>query len=77
MSKVAWKLLLAKHRELRHIKAYKSQPFNSKRNSGRYRPYSNVDSFLKVNYYMPFPFDRIRGKNCHIFLIFNLEGIYC
>lgn len=49
VSKVVWKLLLAKHMELRHIKAYKYHPF-AKRNSGRYRPYSNVDSFLKVYY---------------------------
>ncbi|KAK7318385.1 hypothetical protein RJT34_03084 [Clitoria ternatea] len=48
VSKVVWKLLLAKHMELRHIKAYKYQPFASKKNSGRYRPYSNVDSFLKI-----------------------------
>ncbi|KAL1326743.1 uncharacterized protein LOC107630904 isoform X1 [Arachis ipaensis] len=48
VSKVVWKLLLAKHMELKHIKASKSQPFASKSNSGRYRPYSNVDSFLKI-----------------------------
>ncbi|CAJ2676762.1 unnamed protein product [Trifolium pratense] len=48
VSKVMWKLLLEKHMELRHIKAYKSHPFSSKRNSGIYRPYSNVDSFLKI-----------------------------
>ncbi|KAG5029863.1 hypothetical protein JHK87_013377 [Glycine soja] len=48
VSKVVWKLLLAKHMELRHIKAYKIQPFASKKNIARYRPYSNVDSFLKV-----------------------------
>ncbi|CAK8579048.1 unnamed protein product [Lathyrus sativus] len=48
VSKVIWKLLLEKHMELRHIKAYKNHPFSSKRNSGIYRPYSNVDSFLKI-----------------------------
>ncbi|MED6192025.1 hypothetical protein PIB30_006169 [Stylosanthes scabra] len=48
VSKVVWKLLLAKHMELKHIKASRSQPFASKSNSGRYRPYSNVDSFLKI-----------------------------
>ncbi|GAU25428.1 hypothetical protein TSUD_70810 [Trifolium subterraneum] len=48
VSKVMWKLLLEKHMELRHLKAYKSHPFSSKRNSGIYRPYSNVDSFLKI-----------------------------
>ncbi|KAL2342864.1 hypothetical protein Fmac_004149 [Flemingia macrophylla] len=48
VSKVVWKLLLSKHMELRHIKAYKIQPFASKKNIARYRPYSNVDSFLKI-----------------------------
>ncbi|TKY60487.1 hypothetical protein E2542_SST17586 [Spatholobus suberectus] len=48
VSKVVWKLLLAKHTELRHIKAYKIQPFASKKNIARYRPYFNVDSFLKI-----------------------------
>ncbi|KAK2438885.1 hypothetical protein QL285_023611 [Trifolium repens] len=48
VSKVMWKLLLEKHMEFRHIKAYKSHPFSTKRNSGIYRPYSNVDSFLKI-----------------------------
>nr|KYP58315.1 hypothetical protein KK1_004615 [Cajanus cajan] len=47
VSKVVWKLLLSKHMELRHTKAYKIQPFASK-NIARYRPYSNVDSFLKI-----------------------------
>ncbi|WVZ23972.1 hypothetical protein V8G54_002516 [Vigna mungo] len=50
VSKVVWKLLSAKHMELRHIKAYKIQSFTSKKNIARYRPYSNVDSFLKVTY---------------------------
>ncbi|XP_027340115.1 uncharacterized protein LOC113853735 isoform X2 [Abrus precatorius] len=48
VSKVVWKFLLAKHMELRHSKFYKNQPFASKKISGRYRPYSNVDSFLKI-----------------------------
>ncbi|BAT73207.1 Protein OPAQUE10-like protein [Vigna angularis] len=48
VSKVVWKLLSAKHMELRHIKAYKIQSFTSKKNIARYRPYSNVDSFLKI-----------------------------
>ncbi|KAK4256847.1 hypothetical protein QN277_006517 [Acacia crassicarpa] len=47
-SKVVWRLLLAKHMELRHIIAYQHQPFASQNSSGRYRPYSNVDSFLKI-----------------------------
>lgn len=48
VSKVVRKLLLAKHMELRHIKAYKIQPLASKKNIVRYRPYSNVDAFLKI-----------------------------
>ncbi|XP_028785099.1 uncharacterized protein LOC114741009 [Neltuma alba] len=48
VSKVVWRLLLAKHTDLRHIKAFQHLPFASKENSGRYRPYSNVDSFLKI-----------------------------
>ncbi|XP_019458378.1 PREDICTED: uncharacterized protein LOC109358536 isoform X1 [Lupinus angustifolius] len=48
VSKVVWKLLLAKHTELGHKKAFKTQPFASKKSGGRYRPYSNVDSFLKI-----------------------------
>ncbi|KAE9602746.1 putative calponin domain-containing protein [Lupinus albus] len=48
VSKVVWKLLLAKHMELGHNKALKTQPFASKKSGGRYRPYSNVDSFLKI-----------------------------
>lgn len=47
VSKVVWDLLLTKCTELRHLK-HKYGPFSSKRSSGRYRPYSNVDSFLKV-----------------------------
>ncbi|XP_027919462.1 uncharacterized protein LOC114178001 isoform X2 [Vigna unguiculata] len=48
VSKVVWKLLSAKRMELRHIKAYKIQSFTSKKNIATYRPYSNVDSFLKI-----------------------------
>ncbi|KAL0378181.1 UNVERIFIED_CONTAM: protein OPAQUE10 [Sesamum radiatum] len=33
--------------ELRHLR-HKYGPFGSKKSSGRYRPYSNVDSFLKI-----------------------------
>ncbi|KAI3451630.1 hypothetical protein Pfo_008295 [Paulownia fortunei] len=47
VSKVVWNLLLAKCMELRHLK-HKYGPFGSKKSSGRYRPYSNVDSFLKI-----------------------------
>ncbi|CAH9123297.1 unnamed protein product [Cuscuta epithymum] len=45
VSKVIWDMLLAKTPELRHIK-YK--PLHSQKSSGRFRPYSNVDSFLKI-----------------------------
>uniref|UniRef100_A0A2N9H9R6 Calponin-homology (CH) domain-containing protein n=1 Tax=Fagus sylvatica TaxID=28930 RepID=A0A2N9H9R6_FAGSY len=48
VSKVVWKMLLTNHRELRHVKAYRNEPFASRRSSGRYMPYSNVDSFLKI-----------------------------
>ncbi|XP_054821180.1 uncharacterized protein LOC129320056 [Prosopis cineraria] len=48
VSKVVWRLMLAKHLELRRVIAYHRQPLASKENSGRYRPYSNVDSFLKI-----------------------------
>ena len=61
VSVVVWKLLLAKHMELLHKIAYTDQPFVSKKNtSGRYTPYSNVDSFLKVyvTLYMCLPFTR-------------------
>uniref|UniRef100_A0A5B7C938 Calponin-homology (CH) domain-containing protein n=1 Tax=Davidia involucrata TaxID=16924 RepID=A0A5B7C938_DAVIN len=48
VSKVILKMLLAKCMELRHVKAQKYKPFGSRKSSGRYRPYSNVDSFLKI-----------------------------
>ncbi|KAL3630253.1 hypothetical protein CASFOL_023237 [Castilleja foliolosa] len=47
VSKVVWDLLLTKCMELRHLKQ-KYGPFGSRRSSGRYRPYSNVDSFIKT-----------------------------
>ncbi|KAL0332595.1 UNVERIFIED_CONTAM: protein OPAQUE10 [Sesamum calycinum] len=46
VSKVVWNSLLTKCMELRHLR-HKHGPFGSKKSSGRYRPYSNVDSFLK------------------------------
>ncbi|XP_016451725.1 uncharacterized protein LOC107776351 isoform X1 [Nicotiana tabacum] len=45
VSKVLWNMLLAKCGELRHLKY---EPLSSRRCSGRYMPYSNVDSFLKI-----------------------------
>ncbi|XP_051127436.1 uncharacterized protein LOC127248913 isoform X2 [Andrographis paniculata] len=46
VSKVLWNLLLTK-KELRHLKQ-KFRPFGSKKIIGRYRAYSNIDSFLKI-----------------------------
>nr|GMC68105.1 protein OPAQUE10-like isoform X2 [Ipomoea batatas] len=45
VSKVIWNMLTAKYAELRHLK-YK--PIGSRKRSGRYMPYSNVDSFLAI-----------------------------
>ncbi|KAJ8526853.1 hypothetical protein K7X08_029330 [Anisodus acutangulus] len=45
VSKVLWSMLLAKCGELRHLKY---EPLGSRRCSGRYMPYSNVDSFFKI-----------------------------
>ncbi|KAL6498091.1 hypothetical protein OROGR_028488 [Orobanche gracilis] len=47
VSKAVWNLLLTKCMELRHLK-HKYGPFGCRRSSGRYRPYSNVDSFIKI-----------------------------
>ncbi|KAJ4964819.1 hypothetical protein NE237_016668 [Protea cynaroides] len=47
-SRVIWKMLLTKCIELRYSKAYIYEPSISRKCSGRYMPYSNVDSFLKV-----------------------------
>ncbi|KAL8477364.1 hypothetical protein ACS0TY_029605 [Phlomoides rotata] len=47
VSKLLWDLLLTKCMEIRPLK-HKYGPFGSKTSSGRYRPYSNVDSFLKI-----------------------------
>lgn len=47
LSKVLWDMLLVKFSELRNAKACPSL-FLSQKRGGRYRPYSNVDSFLKV-----------------------------
>ncbi|XP_048233171.1 uncharacterized protein LOC8287608 isoform X3 [Ricinus communis] len=45
VSRELWKMMLEKHMELKY--KYEYEPFAS-RNSGRYMPYSNVDSFLKI-----------------------------
>ncbi|XP_057769086.1 uncharacterized protein LOC130989165 [Salvia miltiorrhiza] len=47
VSRVVWEFLMTKCMEVRHLK-HKYGPFASKKSSGRYRPYSNVDSFLKI-----------------------------
>ncbi|XP_075477611.1 uncharacterized protein LOC142518665 isoform X1 [Primulina tabacum] len=47
LSKVVWNLLLTKCPELRYLKG-RFGPFGSKKSSGKYRPYSNVDLFLKI-----------------------------
>ncbi|XP_052190898.1 uncharacterized protein LOC127800362 isoform X2 [Diospyros lotus] len=48
VSKVIWTLLLEKCKELRDMKGHRYNPISSRKSSGRYRPYSNVDSFLKI-----------------------------
>ncbi|XP_004245671.1 uncharacterized protein [Solanum lycopersicum] len=45
VAKELWNMLLAKCGELRHMKY---EPLGSRKCSGRYMPYSNVDSFLKI-----------------------------
>lgn len=48
MSGEVWRMLLARYKELRHIEAYKYEPFASRKSSRSYMPYSNVDSFFKI-----------------------------
>lgn len=48
VSKVLWNMLLVKYMELKNIKARMFIPVDTRKSSGRYRPYSNVDSFLKI-----------------------------
>lgn len=43
-------MLLTTCIELKHIKAYKNEPFSFGKSSRRYLPYSNVDIFLKVSF---------------------------
>ncbi|KAJ4844375.1 hypothetical protein Tsubulata_029743 [Turnera subulata] len=43
-----WKMLLKNGMEIRFLEAYKYEPFADRKRSGRYMPYSNVDSFLKI-----------------------------
>ncbi|KAJ7957105.1 Opaque endosperm10 [Quillaja saponaria] len=48
VSNVVWKLLLTNHMELKLKRDYENEPFALKKSIGRYTPYSNVDSFLKI-----------------------------
>ncbi|XP_071697898.1 uncharacterized protein [Rutidosis leptorrhynchoides] len=48
VSKSLWNMLLVKYMELNNFKASRLIPIDTRKSSGRYRPYSNVDSFLKV-----------------------------
>ncbi|XP_058089635.1 uncharacterized protein LOC131236465 isoform X4 [Magnolia sinica] len=48
VSEVIWKMLQTKRVEIKYSKAYIYEPTASGKGSGRYMPYSNVDSFLKV-----------------------------
>lgn len=48
VSKLLWNMLLVKCKELRHVKEPKCNPIGFRKSIGRYRPYSNVDSFLKI-----------------------------
>lgn len=68
VSKIVWECLMNKCMELRHLK-HKYGPFGSKKSSGRYRPYSNVDSFLKVILMLLF---FVSPHNLFIELIFTL-----
>ncbi|KDP22006.1 hypothetical protein JCGZ_03111 [Jatropha curcas] len=47
VSREIWKMMLTKRMHKKCIQEYDYEPFAS-RNSGRYMPYSNVDSFLKI-----------------------------
>ncbi|XP_010547859.1 PREDICTED: uncharacterized protein LOC104819473 isoform X2 [Tarenaya hassleriana] len=48
VSRAIWEMVLTRRTELGHLKPFKYDPFASRRHSGRYTPYCNVDSFLKV-----------------------------
>lgn len=48
VSKELWNMLLVKYMELKNFKGRMFIPVDTRKSSGRYRPYSNVDSFLKV-----------------------------
>ncbi|KAK1423768.1 hypothetical protein QVD17_19076 [Tagetes erecta] len=48
VSKALWNMLLIKYIELKSNRSCMFVPVDTRKSSGRYRPYSNVDSFLKV-----------------------------
>ncbi|XP_076943620.1 protein OPAQUE10-like [Bidens hawaiensis] len=48
VSKELWNMLLVKYMELKSYKSRMFVPVDTQKRSGKYRPYSNVDSFLKV-----------------------------
>lgn len=43
-------MLLVKYMELKSYKSRMFVPVDTRKRSGRYRPYSNVDSFLKASF---------------------------
>lgn len=49
VSKTLWNLLLVNYMELNRYKARMFIALDTRKSSGRYRPYSNVDSFLKAS----------------------------
>ena len=49
VSKELWNMLLVKYMELKNFKGRMFIPVDTRKSSGRYRPYSNVDSFLKAS----------------------------
>ncbi|KAJ9536849.1 LOW QUALITY PROTEIN: hypothetical protein OSB04_029582 [Centaurea solstitialis] len=50
VSKALWNMLLVKYMELNNFKDHMVIPVDTRKISGRYRPYSNVDSFLKASF---------------------------
>ncbi|XP_076944209.1 protein OPAQUE10-like [Bidens hawaiensis] len=50
VSKELWNMLLVKYMELKSYKSRMFVPVDTRKRSGRYRPYSNVDSFLKASF---------------------------
>ncbi|KAL4590437.1 hypothetical protein LXL04_003366 [Taraxacum kok-saghyz] len=63
VSKALWNMLLVKYTELKNIKA----PIDTRKSSGRYKPYSNVDSFLKASFLKP--------NSTHVCKVMGLTGM--